>query len=56
MADCRNLPLESNSVECIIFDPPFLATTGKSLNDNNENNIINKRFGVYPSEILLHQF
>lgn len=39
-----------------MFDPPFLATTGKSLQANDGNNIINKRFGVYPSEKELHQF
>ena len=33
-----------------------LATTGKSLKTNEDNNIINKRFGVYPSETKLHQF
>ena len=55
-ADCRSLPLSSNSLDCIMFDPPFLATTGKSLYENKENNIINKRFGVYPSESELHQF
>lgn len=54
--DSRNLPLEDNTLECIMFDPPFLATTGKSLTENNEGNIINKRFGVYPSERELHQF
>lgn len=55
-ADSRNLPLIDNSLNCIMFDPPFLATTGKSLSENKNNNIINKRFGVYPSEIELHQF
>lgn len=55
-ADSRNLPLADNSLNCIMFDPPFLATTGKSLFENKNNNIINKRFGVYPSEIELHQF
>ena len=54
--DSRNLPLPDNSINCMMFDPPFLATTGKSLNENNDNNIINKRFGVYPSEQELHQF
>jgi SAM-dependent methyltransferase len=39
-----------------MFDPPFLATTGKSLKSNDNNNKINKRFGVYPSEKELHQF
>lgn len=55
-ADSRNLPLMDNSLNCIMFDPPFLATTGKSLSENKNNNIINKRFGVYPSEVELHHF
>lgn len=53
--DSRFLPLQSDSLECIMFDPPFLATTGKSLTENH-GNIINKRFGVYPNEKELHQF
>ena len=55
-ADARNLPLEDESLNCIMFDPPFLATKGKSLGEDNHNNKINKRFGVYPSEKELHQF
>lgn len=51
-----NLSLESESIDCEMFDPPFLATTGKSLNDSDDNNIIAKRFGVYHSEKELHQF
>lgn len=54
--DSRNLPLGDSSIECLMFDPPFLATTGKSLNEDNDSNKINKRFGVYPSEKELHQF
>ena len=54
-ADCRNLPLENESINSIMFDPPFLATTGKSLVSNENNNLINKRFGVYPNEKELHQ-
>lgn len=54
--DSRHLPLSNNSINCMMFDPPFLATTGKSLAENKNNNIINKRFGVYPSEQELHQF
>lgn len=53
-ADCRHLPLPDASIECMMFDPPFLATTGKSLSVNNSSNIINKRFGVYSSEQELH--
>lgn len=55
-ADCRHLPLPNESIKCIMYDPPFLATTGKSLNENADNNIINKRFGVYQSETELHRF
>ncbi len=54
-ADCRNLPLENRSLRCLMFDPPFLATTGKSLTACI-GNIINRRFGVYPNEKALHQF
>lgn len=55
-ADSRHLPLPDNSIDCEMFDPPFLATTGPSLSKESENNKINKRFGVYPSEKELHQF
>lgn len=55
-ADSRHLPLADFSINCMMFDPPFLATKGKSLDENKQNNIINKRFGVYPSESELHQF
>ena len=54
-ADCRSLPLESNSLRCVVFDPPFLATKGKSL-DSGTGNRINRRFGVFPSEPELHRF
>lgn len=54
--DSRNLPLENNAIECLMFDPPFLATTGASLKENSGSNKINKRFGVYPSETELHKF
>lgn len=54
-ANAESLPLEDNLINVIMFDPPFLATTGKSLKQI-EGNIINKRFGVYPNENLLHSF
>jgi tRNA G10 N-methylase Trm11 len=55
-ADSRDLPLDNQSIDCMMFDPPFLATTGSSLTGDSANNKINKRFGVYPSETELHQF
>ena len=54
-ADCRNLPVESESIRCMVFDPPFLATKGKSL-ENGAGNRLNRRFGVFPSEVELHRF
>lgn len=54
--DCRNLPFNDRSINSIIFDPPFLATTGPSLNKCDNNNHINKRFGVYNNEKELFQF
>lgn len=55
-ADARSLPLSDNSIDVLMFDPPFLATTGKSITADEDNNYINKRFGVFPSEPELHQF
>lgn len=52
--DCRNIPLPDDSIDTAIFDPPFLATTGKSLTEENNSNKINKRFGVYKSEPELY--
>ena len=54
-ADCRHLPIADSTLNCMILDPPFLATTGKSLS-GRIGNIINRRFGVYPNEKALHQF
>tara|TARA_B100000131_G_C17903225_1_gene527302 strand:+ start:57 stop:674 length:618 start_codon:yes stop_codon:yes gene_type:complete len=54
-ACATSLPLGDGSVRSIMFDPPFLATTGKSLKGES-GNLINKRFGVFPSEQSLHDF
>ena len=53
-ADARHLPLADESISCMMIDPPFLATKGKSLK-NRDGNIINRRFGVYSDEKSLHQ-
>ena len=53
--DSRNLPLADESISSLMFDPPFLATKGKSL-QTDKGNIINRRFGVYPTEKELHDF
>ena len=54
-ADARHLPLDAGSIACMMFDPPFLATKGKSL-ESGTGNRINRRFGVYPDELSLHRF
>ena len=51
-ADCRDLPLADESISSLMFDPPFLATTGKSLKED-KGNIINRRFTVCKSETEL---
>lgn len=56
MGNAEHLPFEDEEINTMIFDPPFLATTGPSLSTQNDNNKINKRFGVYPTEKALHQF
>jgi len=55
-ANAECLPLDDCSINTIMFDPPFLATKGKSLTIDNGSNKINKRFGVYPTEKELHLF
>ena len=50
------LPLDDCSVNTVMFDPPFLATKGPSLKRNDKNNIINKRFSVFPNEKELMAF
>ncbi len=56
-ASSDNLPIKDGSLNCIMFDPPFLATTGKSLNSPGiKNNVINKRFGVLKTEKDLYSF
>lgn len=56
-ANAEKIPLPDNHVSVSIFDPPFLATTGKSLKDKKgSGNKINKRFGVYPDETSLILF
>ena len=54
-ADCRSLPLEDDSLACIMFDPPFLATKGASLEKDDTSNKINKWYGVYDNEKELHR-
>lgn len=53
-ADCRKLPLEDNSVEVVMFDPPFIISKGPSLKtDKKGSNIISSRFSSFESYVEL---
>ncbi len=54
-ADCRQLPVGDQSFNVVMFDPPFLATTGPSLSKSTGNKTVN-RFGSFPSEPELFEF
>lgn len=63
-ADARHVPLADQSVGSVVFDPPFLATTGKSLPKKGplkrfatqESNAMAKAFGRFDSERELFDF
>jgi len=42
-SDCRKLPLPENSINSIMFDPPFIGGTI----GNGKKGIIKERFGIY---------
>ncbi len=35
--DCRNLPYDSESVDCVVFDPPYMHTPGGTAHVNHQN-------------------
>lgn len=41
--DATNLPLENNSIKCMILDPPFMFGT----HGQTKNNVINKRYTMF---------
>jgi len=55
-ASADKLPVLSGTLKNIMFDPPFLATTGKSLEVDNKSNVMLKRFGVFSTEKKLFEF
>lgn len=49
-ADCRKLPVKDSTIESICFDPPFVISSGPSLDNPKEgSNIISKRFACFKS-------
>lgn len=58
-AAAENLPVKDSSIHTMIFDPPFLATKGKSLDVSanvDKGNKTVRRFGWYPTEQELFLF
>lgn len=55
-ANAESLPFDDSLFSTILFDPPFLATSGPSLLEDNDSNKMAKRFSVYPDEKSLHTF
>lgn len=45
--DVQNLPFENESIQSIVFDPPFMHAAGA-------DSIMGNRFGSYPSQFELH--
>ena len=35
--DCRNLPYESSTLDCVVFDPPYMHTPGGSAHVGHQN-------------------
>ena len=35
--DCRELPYESSSIDCVVFDPPYMHTPGGTAHVNHQN-------------------
>jgi hypothetical protein len=35
--DCRNLPYEDCSIDCVVFDPPYMHTPGGTAHVNHQN-------------------
>jgi len=35
--DCRKLPYSDNSIDCVIFDPPYMHTPGGTAHQNHQN-------------------
>lgn len=48
-ASAEKLPIENDTIQSIMFDPPFLATTGNLYEADEGSNIITGRFSAFPS-------
>jgi len=54
-ADCKDLPLENGSINSMMFDPPFIISSGPSMDSNNDKqNMTHRRFSSFknPKELF----
>lgn len=54
-ADCKNLPLGNESISSLMFDPPFIISSGPSMtSDNEKQNMTHRRFSSFknPKELF----
>lgn len=54
-ADCKNLPLCNESINSLMFDPPFIISSGPSMDsDNEKQNMTHRRFSSFknPKELF----
>src|SRR5207244_2694434 len=35
--DCRNLPYQKKSIDCVVFDPPYMHTPGGTAHQGHQN-------------------
>lgn len=56
-ASADKLPLDNGSVKCVMFDPPFVISSGPSLKEIKDGqNMTHTRFGSFPTIIDLWKF
>ncbi len=52
--DCRKLPYESSSIDCVVFDPPYMHTPGGTAHQNHQNFESSEAYRVLkPNGILI---
>lgn len=54
-ADCRKLPYENESLDCVVFDPPYMHTPGKGAHKGHQNYESYYRNNQAKSELKYHE-
>jgi DNA modification methylase len=53
--DCRNLPYDDGSIDCVVFDPPYMHTPGGTAHVNHQNYENYYRNNLATSEKKYHE-